>query len=157
MEEISLRDLIKIFLKGKWVISSFTAVAVLLAAVYSFFIAPPVYETKGTMIVAPVGLIGGVPVSTQINAPVGEENDSSRESVAEVAEDLIILNRVNAVVASFARDPRMNIDAYLEELKSPYMMEAVAKQLNLPLGWKQLQGLVTVESKKLAEIGRAHV
>jgi capsular polysaccharide biosynthesis protein len=46
MEEISLRELIEVLLKRKWLIISITLVALLLSGIISFFILPPVYEAK---------------------------------------------------------------------------------------------------------------
>jgi len=43
-EEISLREIIEMILKGKWIISSVTAMAILLTWIYSFFIVTPTYQ-----------------------------------------------------------------------------------------------------------------
>ena len=46
MEEISLRELIEVILKRKWLIISITMVAVLLSGIVSFFFLTPVYEAN---------------------------------------------------------------------------------------------------------------
>ncbi|ALF08818.1 Wzz/FepE/Etk N-terminal domain-containing protein [Parageobacillus thermoglucosidasius] len=48
-ETISLRELVEIILKGKWLITIITAVAVLIAALASFVLIDPVYSAKATV------------------------------------------------------------------------------------------------------------
>ncbi|MGX1982288.1 capsular polysaccharide biosynthesis protein [Thermolongibacillus altinsuensis] len=48
-ETISLRELVEIILKGKWLIAIITAVAVLIAALASFVLIDPVYSAKATV------------------------------------------------------------------------------------------------------------
>ncbi|NLL56893.1 MAG: hypothetical protein GX244_00070, partial [Firmicutes bacterium] len=46
MEEISLRELIEVLLKSKWLIVSITLAALLVSGIVSFFILSPVYEAR---------------------------------------------------------------------------------------------------------------
>ena len=46
MEEISLRELIEVLLKRKWLIVSITLAALLVSVIVSFFILSPVYEAR---------------------------------------------------------------------------------------------------------------
>ena len=46
MEEISLRELIEVLLKRKWLIVSITLAALLVSGIVSFFILSPVYEAR---------------------------------------------------------------------------------------------------------------
>jgi len=50
-DEINLRDLIEVILKGKWTIILVTLVAVTLAAFLSFFMLSPKYEGRATLMV----------------------------------------------------------------------------------------------------------
>lgn len=50
-EEISLRELIEILLRGKWLIAAFTIIALLISGVFSFFVIEPTYEARATMMV----------------------------------------------------------------------------------------------------------
>jgi succinoglycan biosynthesis transport protein ExoP len=50
-DEISLREIIETVWDGRWIITSVTAVAVLLSGIVSFFILDPVYEVTTTVMV----------------------------------------------------------------------------------------------------------
>ncbi|MFA5537106.1 MAG: Wzz/FepE/Etk N-terminal domain-containing protein [Bacillota bacterium] len=50
-EEISLRELIETLIKGKWIITIITIVALLISGVASFIFMEPTYEAKATMMV----------------------------------------------------------------------------------------------------------
>jgi len=50
-DEISLRELIEIILKGKWLIASITIAAMLIAGIFSYIIIKPTYESKATILV----------------------------------------------------------------------------------------------------------
>ena len=56
MEELSLRDIIEILLKGKWIIAIVTAVCVIFAGVYSFAVLDKQYEAETMLMVSPVAL-----------------------------------------------------------------------------------------------------
>jgi succinoglycan biosynthesis transport protein ExoP len=45
-QEISLREIIEIILKGKWIILIVTVIAIFISGIYSFFIVSPTYETN---------------------------------------------------------------------------------------------------------------
>ncbi|MFB9274572.1 Wzz/FepE/Etk N-terminal domain-containing protein [Cohnella cellulosilytica] len=51
-QEISLREIIDIILKGKWIIIIVTVVAVLLTGIISFFVLSPVYESNSMVRIA---------------------------------------------------------------------------------------------------------
>jgi chain length determinant protein (polysaccharide antigen chain regulator) len=50
-EEISLRDLIEVIIKGKKLIIGITIFALIIAAIFSFLVIKPSYETKATILV----------------------------------------------------------------------------------------------------------
>ncbi|QMV41725.1 Wzz/FepE/Etk N-terminal domain-containing protein [Cohnella cholangitidis] len=51
-QEISLREIIEIILKGKWIVISVTLVAILLSGIFSFFVLPPTYESNSLVRIA---------------------------------------------------------------------------------------------------------
>jgi len=51
-QEISLREIIEVLLKGKWVIISITFIGMLIAAVISLFVLSPVYESNSMVRIA---------------------------------------------------------------------------------------------------------
>ncbi|RPF54199.1 YveK family protein [Aquisalibacillus elongatus] len=75
-QEISLREIIETLWKGKWIIVGATAIALVLAALYSYVIANPTYESKGTVII------------NNTNIPIGSlteyaNNSTSRDVIVE--------------------------------------------------------------------------
>ncbi|RSD26971.1 Wzz/FepE/Etk N-terminal domain-containing protein [Mesobacillus subterraneus] len=50
-EEISLREIIEVILKGKKLIIGITIIALIIAAILSYFVIKPSYETKATILV----------------------------------------------------------------------------------------------------------
>jgi len=50
-EEINLREVVEVILKGKWIIAIITTSAILIAGVFSYFIMKPTYESKTTILV----------------------------------------------------------------------------------------------------------
>jgi Capsular polysaccharide biosynthesis protein len=61
-QEISLREIIEIVLKGKWVIIVVTGVVVLLVAILNFFVLSPVYESNSMVRIAESGKEGVKPI-----------------------------------------------------------------------------------------------
>ena len=51
MEEISLRDMIEVLIRGKVTIAVITGVAVLVAGALSFFVISPTYQASATVMV----------------------------------------------------------------------------------------------------------
>lgn len=46
MEEISIREIIEVLLKRKWIIVGVTLLAIIISAIFSFFVLKPVYEAE---------------------------------------------------------------------------------------------------------------
>ncbi|AYO31451.1 hypothetical protein D2962_13355 [Biomaibacter acetigenes] len=65
-EEISLRELIEVLLRGKWIIAAITIIAMLVSGIFSFFIISPTYEARTTLMVSP--LVPKNPPPTQESA-----------------------------------------------------------------------------------------
>ena len=50
-EEISLRELIDVLWRGKWLIAAITGVVIVLAALYTFVLSSPTYKSSGTVMI----------------------------------------------------------------------------------------------------------
>ncbi|MGE4284166.1 MAG: GumC family protein [Clostridia bacterium] len=102
-EEISLREIIEVLLKGKWIIAIFTAVCVFLSGIYSVFLMEPIYNAKSTLMVSPV--------------------------IVEGADDPN--NKFSDLVGSLSQYPQMTLDTYMEQVKTPKVLNAVIQELKL--------------------------
>lgn len=104
MEEISLRELIEIILKGKWVIAVITLVCIFISGVASFLI-EPVYEAKTMLMISPI-------------AAGAASRDNGVNSVSELVDAL-------------SRYPQMTIDTYREQVKAPKILENIRKEMGM--------------------------
>lgn len=77
-EEISLRELIEVVLKGKKLIAIVTILAVLAAAIISYFVIAPTYETKATLLVNDTQQEGTSALDTYLNEIVSPQVYSER-------------------------------------------------------------------------------
>jgi succinoglycan biosynthesis transport protein ExoP len=100
-EEISLRELIEVLLKGKKIIGIITAVAVILSVIMSF-IMPPVYEARATLLANPIG--------TQQNKEIVNSND---------------------VLDTISKYPEMTIETYKEQFLNAEVVQATIIELDL--------------------------
>ena len=66
MDEYSVRDLIEIILKRKWVIISITIFCLLVSGFLSFFILKPVYEAKTSIMITPIKIESGINPDTAV-------------------------------------------------------------------------------------------
>jgi capsular polysaccharide biosynthesis protein len=101
--EIDLRRYIEVFLKWKYLIAAITILAVVTSGVLSFFVLPPVYETKVVLM-------------------VNQSND--RQVIRE--ED-----GLESVVNTLSRLPEMTINTYVGQIQSPSLLEKVITKANL--------------------------
>jgi uncharacterized protein involved in exopolysaccharide biosynthesis len=76
-EEISLREIIETIWNGKWIITAITAVAVLVAGIYSFWFVSPVYEA-----------------TAMVRVESKEELSSTINSIAETIKSDVSVHRV---------------------------------------------------------------
>jgi capsular polysaccharide biosynthesis protein len=102
-EEISLRELIEILLKGKWIIVAVTAVAVLISGVLSFFVLEPTYEARATMLV----------VQPKIEAANSDNGVLSR------------------YLQSITESTQLSLDTYVNLVKNPALLDRVRNRLEL--------------------------
>ncbi|MDH7479936.1 MAG: Wzz/FepE/Etk N-terminal domain-containing protein, partial [Syntrophomonadaceae bacterium] len=103
-ETIDLRQYLKVLTKWRWMIAILTAGAVLTAGIMSFFVLPPVYETK-----------------TVLMATQAVEKQTTSYQRQELED----------VVGQLSRIPLMTINTYVGQLKSPALLETVIQKMNL--------------------------
>lgn len=103
-EEISLRELVEIILRGKWIIAAITLAAVLTAAVFSFFVIKPTYEAKSTLMVSPLV-------------------QKNQESPSDSAYDTLL--------SYFSQYPQMSLETYRVQVTNPHILNQVIEQLQL--------------------------
>lgn len=102
MEEIELRELIEILIKGKKTIAIITMVSILLAGIYSFVILKPTYEAKMVLMTSNLG--SGTKTSLDPN-------------------------NVNDMLSMMTQMPEMNIETYRQQIKSPEVVSETIKEL----------------------------
>jgi uncharacterized protein involved in exopolysaccharide biosynthesis len=103
-EEISLRELIEVLLRGKWIIAAVTITAMLVSGIFSFFIIPPTYEARTTLMVSPL-----VPK----NPPPGQES------------------AYDTLLTYLSQYPQMTLETYRVQVTNPHILNQVIKDLNL--------------------------
>lgn len=101
-DEITLREIIEILLKGKWIIGILTIVAILISLFVSFIVMPETYEARATLLVTP-------PVIIDNNKLEGIENFTDY----------------------FNNYPTMTVETYMEQILSPVVLQNTIKILNL--------------------------
>lgn len=101
-DEINLRDLIEVLLRGKWLIAAVTLAAVACAAVVSFFVLPPQYEGRATLMV---------------NQPkVAPPQQSSS---------------LDVLLQALSKYPEMTLETYRAQVTNPYVLKQVIEELRL--------------------------
>ncbi len=124
MEEISLRELIEILLKKKWIIVISTVVCMLAGAVLSFFVLDSVYEAKSTFMVAPISLGSGInPNSSIIFSGDADSLDSTKE----------LENKMLGSVLRQVRYPQISISKMVAYMKSTDYITKVLKEFNVDM------------------------
>ena len=119
MEEISLKEIVEIILKGKWIIAVITAVCVLLTGFASFFVLSPQYEAETMLMISPIN--------------VGEI------SAADA-------NGIKGIVSALSQYPIMTIDTYKEQVKAPAVLEYVKKEASLDCSVNKIAGKLDVKA-----------
>lgn len=101
-EEISLRELIEILIRGRWLIASITLVAVIVSGIFSFFVIPPTYEASVTLMASPL---------------------SAKNQPQDSAYD--------ALLNFLSQFPQMTLETYRVQVTNPHILNQVIKELNL--------------------------
>lgn len=124
MEEISLRELIEILLKGKKIIAVITIIAILASGLISFMVLEPEYEAK-TILMA-----SGMNAKTQVQ--------SGAQGVEELLDNM-------------SQYPQMTIEAYKEQIKNPQILDQTIGELNLDeqgISRVSLRNMITLSTIK---------
>jgi len=103
-EEITLRELIEILLKGKKLIAIITAVAIIATGLVNFLVLDPVYEAKTILMASGI--------NTKSQSLNGGQN-------------------IEELLDSMSQYPQMSIEAYKEQIKNPQILDQVITELNL--------------------------
>lgn len=102
-EEINLRELIEVLIRGKWIIALITVIAVLAAGIFSFFIIPPTYEATATLMVSDI-----TPKIQQMEG-----------------------NAFQELMDSLSRYPQMTLETYRAQVKNPLIIKDIIETLKL--------------------------
>lgn len=105
MEMVDLRNYFKILHKWRWVLVLVTVVAVSTSGVLSFFVLPPVYSTKVTLMVA--------------------------NAAAETRQFYREADGLQGVLDPLSRLPQMTINSYANQVQSPAVLDKVIKAMKL--------------------------
>jgi uncharacterized protein involved in exopolysaccharide biosynthesis len=103
MEEISIIEIFKIILKGKWIISIFTIACIIVSSIVAIFIIDPMYESQTMLMISPITNV------------VAKEDD----------------NNFTDLVSSLSQYPQMTIDTYREQVKAPVILQYLRQELGL--------------------------
>jgi succinoglycan biosynthesis transport protein ExoP len=120
LEEISLRDMIEVLIRGKVTIAVITGVAVLVAGALSFFVISPTYQASATVMV----------------------NQTGQQSPPEQGTPEFLL--------SLTRLPQMSIATYVAQVKNPVILRSVLEELGLSQKYTiaQFAGKINVSTIK---------
>lgn len=131
-EEISLRELIETLIKGWKLIAIITAICVLVAGIYSFFIIDPTYEAKSVLMAS---------FATDKLVNISKNGDS-----------------VEGILNTISTYPVLTIQTYKEQIKSPKILQQVIEDLNLSekeitrVGLRDMIALEAIKDTNLIEI-----
>lgn len=106
MDEIDLREYVRILWKWRWIIALVTAVAVATSGVLSFLVLPPVYEAKSTILVA--------------NALSPQQRVNPSDTTG-----------LEGVVNYMSRLPQLTINTYVSQLTSQNLLKRTAEAMEL--------------------------
>lgn len=115
-EEISLRELIEILLRGWKFIVVVTAICVLIAGIFSFYMIAPTYEAKTVLMAS---------YATEKIVNSSSKNDD-----------------VEGILDSIEMYPSMTIQTYKEQLKSPEILQNTIDELGLKDKGIKVEGLM---------------
>lgn len=111
-DEINLRDLIEVLLRGKWLIAAVTLAAVACAAVVSFFVLPPQYEGRATLMVN----------QPKVNPPQ-------------------LTGGLDVLLQALSKYPEMTVEAYRDQITNRYVLKQVIEELDLDPEKYTVEGL----------------
>ena len=113
-QEISLRELIEVLLKNKLIIAGITAVCVLVAFAYSFYIAEPIYQAEAKLI------------------------------VSDLKRNQPNIDNIYGIIDNYASYPNFTVASYKDQIKNPEILYKVREQLQLKPEEYSLSGLANM-------------
>jgi len=113
-EEITLRELIEIILRGKWTIAAITIAAILVSGIFSFFIISPTYEARTTLMVS----------------PMVQSSGQARQNSA-----------YDTLLSYLSQYPQMSLETYRVQVTNPHILNQVIDALNLDRNQYSLNAL----------------
>lgn len=121
-QEISLRELIEVLLKNKFLIAGITLVSILISFMLSFYVIEPTYEAEAKLLVADL----------KINQPK--------------------IEGIENIIDSLSNYPNLTVESYKEQIKNPEILLKVREQLELDPEKYPLRvlanDLITIENAK---------
>lgn len=132
VEEISLRELVEVLLRRKWVIVIITALALATSGILSFFILPPVYEATATL---------------QVDLPPVSKTVQEGSPLETLLQSLAMASQ------------QASLETYRYQVTNPVVLERVQKKLGLdpqtyPL--QALQSAIKVQNPKNTNLLEIH-
>ena len=122
MEEISLREIIEIILKGKKFIIIVTLICLLVGITVSTLVMDPTYEAQTMLMISPI--------TTSTN----QNKDT---------------NNFSDLVETLSKSPEMTIDTYREQVKAPVILQYIRKELgNESIPLKTIANKISVQAIK---------
>jgi len=103
-EEISLRELIEVIWRGKWLIAAITIIAMLVSGILSFFVIAPTYEARTTLMVSPM---------------VSNNSPSNQDSAYD------------SMLSYLSQYPQMTLETYRVQVTNPHIINQVITDLKL--------------------------
>jgi len=113
-EEITLRELIEIILRGKWTIAAITIAAILVSGIFSFFIISPTYEARTTLMVS----------------PMVQSSGQARQNSA-----------YDTLLSYLSQYPQMSLETFRVQVTNPHILNQVIDALNLDRNQYSLNAL----------------
>ncbi|HEX9062080.1 MAG TPA: Wzz/FepE/Etk N-terminal domain-containing protein [Clostridia bacterium] len=136
MEEFSLRGIVNIIIKGKWIISITTIIAVLIAIVATLFVMKPAYESEAVFIMAPVAVRTGINPNSQIIY----SGDAKSIEVAKSAEDKMLGSMLSQLTY-----PQYDSVTIMKMMKSREYLEEVFKSIGINVKEKDYEKIVDIQ------------
>ena len=155
-EEISLRELIEVLLKRKWLIAGITAGAVVAAAVISYFVLPEEYTaTAAVKINPPITIeVSEIPptFSQTNNGLVVVQRRQAAEGLLEIppAENATIIVTQSPKIISLVDKP--TFEFIQSELQSPGFLSKVSEQLGGEVSPAALRGMISLSREDKSDI-----
>lgn len=152
IEEISLREIIEILLRGKKIIALITLIAVLISGVFSFFIIKPTYEVTSAIIIKDIN-------GKDSNSTIGKllnENDMSISTLISAFDNIItgpkILNEAKEISPEWENITTGTLDSIIDvSLVNDSSTVNVTTKANLPEDAVALNNIVTNRFQEFIE------